>query len=417
MIKKLLSLAILVSVFSNVHAQNMDYEDLHETYNLEYRTFRVSMVPGLSTNGIDAKNYASRYSLNLLAGYNGALDRGFEFGTLLNMNRYYAHGGQIAGIGNYSGGEISGITFGGVFNYSSEEIQGIQFAGVANIAKGDMQGIQFAGTVNWAQETAQGMQFSGIANYAGNDMQGIYLGGAANITTGNMQGLIFSGLLSYAGLEMQGIAASGGLNYSESMQGIALASININRFSQGMQIGTINIADEVQGIQLGLINYAREMEGAPVGLISFYGNGRQNIDFWTSDAGFTNFGLKLGTEEVYNMISIGVNPAINRDVWLVGWSIGRLHKYRNHFLHTDFSIFKINEGDWTKDLNLLYKYRLQFGKEVLGGLKVYGGPTFNMLVSRIPGSSDYTWYRLLDFGANGRDYIFWIGYSFGVELF
>lgn len=418
MLWKLLTFALFLCTFiSLARAQNLDYQELHETYDLKYRTFRVAMVPGLSTNGLDAKSYASRYSLNILAGYNGALDRGFEFGSLLNLNKYYAHGGQIAGLGNYSGGEMAGVNFGGLFNYSGEELQGIQFAGLTNIGREDIQGIQFSGAINWSDENTQGLQFAGVANYAANDMQGLFIGGVANISHGNIQGLIFSGIFNYSARETQGIIASGGLNYSEDMQGIAMASINFNRFIQGMQVGGLNIADEVQGVQIGLINYAKHMEGAPVGLISYYGNGRRNIDFWTSDAGFSSIGVKLGAEEVYNMISIGFNPALSRDVWQLGWSIGRLHTYRNHFLHTDFSIFKINEGEWTKDLNMLYKYRLLFGKEVTTGLNLYGGPSINMLVTRVPESSDYTWYRLFDFGAKGRDYIFWIGYSFGVELF
>ena len=419
MLRKLpaVALLLLVCTFSLLQAQNLEYEELHKTYNLEYRTFRVALVPGLSTNGLEAKNYASRYSFNALAGYNGALDRGFELGGLLNINRHYAHGGHIAGLGNYSGGELAGIGLGGLFNYGGEELQGIQFAGLTNISREDMQGIQFAGALNRAGENAQGLQFAGVANYAGNDMQGLYFGGVANLSHGNMQGLIFSGLFNYSGGDAQGITASGGLNYSEEMQGIAMGSININQYIQGMQVGGLNISDEVQGIQFGLINYAKHMEGAPVGLVSYYGNGRRNIDFWTSDRGFTNFGVKLGTEDVYNMISIGFNPSLSRDVWQLGWSIGRLHQYRNHYLHTDFSIFKINEGDWTKDLNMLYKYRLLFGKEVTRGLNIYAGPSLNMLITRVPNSSDYTWYRLFDFGAKGRDYIFWIGYSFGVELF
>ncbi len=70
---------------------------------MKYRAFRAAFIPGLSTNGIDADRYASKYSFNILAGYNGALEEGYELGGLANINRYYAHGLQIAGLGNYSG--------------------------------------------------------------------------------------------------------------------------------------------------------------------------------------------------------------------------------------------------------------------------------------------------------------------------
>ncbi len=400
-----------------LHAQTDEYDDLHQQYDLEFRTFRFALVPGLSTNGVEAPSYASKYSWNILAGYNGALDRGFELGGLLNINKYYAHGGQIAGLGNYSGEETAGIQLAGIFNWSGDEMQGIQISGITNVSKREMQGIQLTGVANIADGTAQGIQISGVINYAKDDMQGMFLSGLGNYAEGNMQGIQLSGLFNYANWDIQGIAAAGLVNYSDTFQGMAFAPINIAKYGQGIQAGNINIADEMQGIQLGIVNYAKDMEGVPVGLISYYENGRTNIDVWTSDAGFTNFGIKLGTPEVYNMISIGFNPALNRDVWQVGWSIGRLHEYETHFLYTDFSIYKINEKKWTKDLNSLFKYRILFGKELFNGMDIYGGPTINMLISRVDGSSDYSWYRIHDFGAKGRTYTFWIGYALGFELF
>lgn len=408
---------IFILCNSQVYAQKSEYGKLHRKYNLSYRTFRVTLVPGLSTNGIHAGQYASKYSWNIIAGYNGALDNGFEFGGFVNINKYYAHGGQIAGIANVSGRETSGIQLAGMFNYAAEEMQGIQLSGTANISRGDQQGIQLTGGLNWSGGVAQGIQASGLASFARNSMQGLFFSGVGTITSGHMQGIAASGLVNYFGGDTQGILASGFLNHTRDFQGITIGSVNISKEMQGIQIGNINISSRAQGIQLGLINYAREMDGLPIGLISYYENGRTNVDVWTSDAGFINTGVKLGTEEVYNMISIGFNPALARDVWQLGWSIGRLHEYTNHRLYTDLSILKINEGKWTKDLNSLFKYRLLFGKELYNGLHLYGGPTFNMLISRVSNSNSYTWYRLFDFGAKGRSYVFWIGYSLGIELF
>jgi hypothetical protein len=410
-------LAFSLVSFSSTLAQDRDYKSLHDRYGLSYRSFRISFVPGLSTNGIRSTRYASRYSLNILAGYNGALDRGLEVGSLINANKYYTHGTQIAGIGNYSGAETSGVQIAGVFNYSGEEMQGLQFAGIANLSRDDMQGIQVTGGFNWTAGTAQGIHISGLANIAKTDMQGLFSAGFGNITSGSMQGILLAGITNFSGGDMQGIVVSGLLNSSEFVQGIAVGSINISKEIQGMQIGALNAAREVQGIQIGLINYAHTMEGLPIGLISYYSTGRHNADVWVSDAGFINTGIKLGTEEVYNMISIGYNPALNRDVWQLGWSIGRHYEYQSHFQYSDFSIFKINESEWTSDLNLLFKYRLLFGKNLGSGIQLYGGPTFNMLISKIPESNDYTWYRLFDFEAKRRSYIFWIGYSIGLELF
>ncbi|PAU95501.1 hypothetical protein CK503_00095 [Aliifodinibius salipaludis] len=439
---------LLISPLSSQAQDSTNYQDW-EKYDLTYRTYRITLLPGLSTNGIDAVDYVAKYSFNLLGGYHGALHEGFELGTLINANKYYASGVQIAGIGNYSGdntlgvqiagignysgnsmqgvqvsgignwasSDIQGVQLGGVFNLSGGNIEGLQSAGVFNVARNDIQGLQFSGILNLSGDSIEGMQYAGAFNIAKNDIQGLLVSGVGNISGGNIQGLLVSGFANIARQDMQGIITSGGINYAKTFQGISLSSVNISQDFQGIQLGLANIVDEGQGIQAGLINYGNEFEGIPVGLISYYRDGRQNLDFWTTETGFTNIGIKLGTEQVYNMLSVGFNPLLNRDVWQVGWSIGKLREYENHDLYSDFSYFKINEGSWTKDLNSILKYRLLFGKEVNEDFKFYSGPTLNMLISRLQGSDDYAPYRLFDIKAKGRQYVFWIGATLGIELF
>ncbi|HEX6982255.1 MAG TPA: hypothetical protein VF181_05800 [Balneolaceae bacterium] len=448
-LKKIGFIAVIIVGFSFLQTSTLLAQDQEwKQYDLKYRSFRFTLIPGISTNGLGAPYYAAKYSFNIIAGYNGALEEGFEFGTLLNINKYYATGVQIAGLANYSGEQTAGFQLAGIANISEEELQGIQLAGAinysgdatqgiqisgignysndlmqgiqlagaANISQGDMQGIQLAGILNLSMAESQGLQASGVLNFAKEVMQGLYWAGVGNYTSGEMQGLIFSGVFNVAE-EIQGIVASGLFNYSENFQGIELAPVNISQNFQGIQIGQVNIAEEGEGIQVGLINYASEFQGLPVGLISYYGNGRKNIDFWISDGGFTNFGLKLGTDKIYNMISIGYNTLLNRNVWQIGWSIGRLQQYKTHFTYSDFSYFKINEGGWTEDFNSIFKYRLLFGKEILNGFNIYGGPTFNLLISGIAESDDYTWYRIIDYEAKGTQYVFWVGFTLGTQLF
>ncbi len=401
----------------SIQAQDSTDHQQWEKYDLEYRTYRLTLIPGLGTNGIDAVNYASKYSFNLLGGYHGALHEGFEFGTLINANKYYASGVQIAGIANYTGDRTMGVQIAGIGNYSGNSMQGVQVSGIGNWTSSDIQGLQLGGIFNLSGGSIQGMQYAGAFNIAKNDIQGLLASGVGNISGGNIQGLLFSGVANIARRDMQGLIASGALNYSKSFQGISLSSVNISQDFQGIQLGMANIVGQGQGIQVGLVNYGNEFEGVPVGLISYYRDGRKNIDLWTTETGFTNIGMKLGTQEVYNMLSVGFNPLLNRDVWQIGWSIGRLHEYENYELYSDFSYFKINEGSWTKDLNSMLKYRLLFGKEVNKDFKFYGGPTLNMLISRLQESDDYAPYRLFDIEAKGRQYVFWIGATLGVELF
>ncbi|MDZ7680377.1 MAG: hypothetical protein U5J63_01390 [Fodinibius sp.] len=385
-------------------------------YDLDYRAFRVTLVPGLSTNGIDAANYAAKYSLNILGGYHGALHNGYELGALVNINKYYARGLQVAGIGNISGNETAGLQIAGLGNISGGDMLGLQMAGIGNLSSGNMQGLQLAGMFNLSGAASQGLQLSGMFNIARSDIQGLFGSGIGNLSGGDAQGLLWGGVFNIADENMQGIAGAGVLNYSSSFQGIAAAPVNITGHFKGIQMGTVNVVADGQGIQLGLINYGDKFQGVPVGLISYYKDGRKNIDSWVNSSGFTNVGIKLGTEGIYNMVSVGYNPLLARDVWQLGWSIGRLHEYETHSLYTDFSYFKINEGNWTDNLNSMLTYRVLFGRDIASNVKIYGGPTANMMISKLNQSSDYAPYRLFHFDAKGRDYTFWIGFSLGVEL-
>lgn len=197
---------------------------------------------------------------------------------------------------------------------------------------------------------------------------------------------------------------------------------------EGIQIaGLANIANRAEGVQIGLINYARHFEGMPIGLISYYENGRKNIDIWITETGFSHVGLKLGTRQVYNMVSFGYNPFISsRDVWSVGWSIGSYKtlddawnnpKLTSYFSHADFSIQKIQDNRWSHTLNNLYSYRYMLGKDFTNGFSVYAGPTLNLLVTRQEGYEVYVPYTIFEGTRKGRDYSFWIGFTAGLQLF
>jgi hypothetical protein len=470
MLKKLLTLMMLVTGLSGLAtAQYREYD----YQGLNYRKYRITLVPGISSNGVDAPQYTAKYSLNVIAGYHGGLD-GFELGPI-NITKKYARGAQIGalnitggdmqglhigGVLNYAKSDVHGLQFGGIGNISGGDMQGMQFAGITNIAKGDLQGIQLAGIGNFAGGTMQGVQLAGIANVSNYEMQGLQFSGIANITNGTMQGMQFTGIanisngtsqgligagianiangssqgLYYAGIlnyseDFQGIAMSGIVNYAEATQGIQLAGLmNIAQDFQGIQVaGLLNYADHAQGIQIGLLNLADHFEGVPIGLISWYNNGRHQLDIWGSDGGMLYAGLKTGTREVYNMLSIGYNPTITtRDVWALAWSIG-LHldldeawdnpRYKGYYLNRDITIQHIQEGKYNeKSINHIYSYRYLLGKDLRNGLSFYAGPSLNMMISKDPRNNDYTWYTIHDINRKGRDYKFWIGLSAGFQL-
>jgi hypothetical protein len=428
---------LYIASAASVKAQSVsDSED-----DLLYREFRVTLVPGLSTNGIDAHRYSAKYSLNLLAGYHGGLD-GYELG-LVNINRYFSRGLQI-GLLNASGGEMSGIQLSGFGNLSSEqlsglqisgmgnisatEMQGIQFAGFGNVSATDMSGIQFAGLMNISQEML-GLQFSGIGNLSGGDLSGIQFAGIFNLAGGNSQGLQFSGITNITGGSTSGITMSGITNISQDFQGVAGAGIvNLSQSFQGIQFaGVANVTEQGQGVQIGLVNYARRFEGVPVGLISYYGNGRKNLDLWFTDGGFTHLGLTLGTNPVYNKISLGFNPFISdRDVWSLSWSIGTYRtlddawnrpNLGDYFSTHDFTLQRIFDDTWSSTPNAILSYKYLLGKNITPQTALYLGPTVNLQISKQAGNSDYTWYSISEATRSGRDVRFWVGFTAGVRIF
>lgn len=436
--KSICAFALLFALASSVSFAQIqsDAED-----DLLYRKYRVTLLPGLSSNGIDAPRYSAKYSLNILAGYHGALD-GYELG-LININRYFSRGIQI-GLLNASGGEMSGIqlsAFGnvsadmqsglqisGMGNISGSSMEGLQFAGFGNISSADMQGIQVAGMMNIAGEM-QGLQFAGIGNLSGGDIQGIQFAGIFNLAAENSQGLLFSGITNISGTTLQGVAMSGITNISREFQGVGGAGIlNVSEEFQGVQFaGIANIADRGEGIQIGLVNVARHFEGVPVGLISYYGNGRKNLDLWFSDGGFTHLGLTLGTIPVYNKLSIGFNPFIaDRDVWSLSWSIGSYRTLdeawnrpglNDYFSTHDFTFQRIFDGGWSSTPNAILSYKYLLGKNITPKTALYLGPAVNLQVSKQVRSSDYTWYSIAEGNRAGRDIRFWIGFTAGVRIF
>ena len=497
-------IASLIILVSFIHTSELA---ARQNDDLLYRKVRVTLVPGLSTNGINASQYNAKYSLNFIAGYHGGLEgyevglvninrkfaRGFQFGglnltggemaglqlaALLNYAEHNISGLQLSGFANYAGAELGGLQLSGFANYAGTELSGLQAAGFmnyagtslnglqaagflnyghsnisglqaagfanitsgnisglqasgfANIAGGSIEGLQAAGFAVIARENSEGLHMSGFANIAGGQMEGMFLSGFSNITGGSLEGIAITGFANISARSLEGVMISGALNVApRSAEGVMITGgLNYSDTMEGVQIaGLANIVRKAEGVQIGVLNYAREFEGVPVGIISYYGNGRKNIDVWATDGGFTHLGLKLGTRHVYNMISAGYNPMItDRDVWALGWTFGVYEtldeawgnpRLRNYFHHSDFSVYHINDGEWTDEMNTRFTYRYMVGRELNRGLSIYGGPSLNLQISKVEGSSDYTWYSIVDATRKGRDIRAWIGFSVGFQVF
>src|SRR5688572_16954043 len=71
------------------------------------RTVQLSLLPGLSTNGINSGYFKNTFSLNIFSGYSGG-NYIFEIAGISNYNQQQVSGIQISGIANISGGNNLG---------------------------------------------------------------------------------------------------------------------------------------------------------------------------------------------------------------------------------------------------------------------------------------------------------------------
>ncbi len=460
----LLGLSLLLS-FSALAQDSDDY--------IEYRKWRVTLIPPISTNGAKTLNYSAKYSINLIAGYHGALD-GYEVGALFNYTKFYSYGFQLAGLVNATRGDMAGVNFAGLANYSKDDMSGVQFSGVVNYSNDALEGINVTGGINYSERGSSGLQAAGLANISGRDIEGLQASGLfnytkhdisglqaaglfnfagdnveglqaaagfnyaedgisglqaagiANISGGYIEGLLTSGIINYSKGNASGLLASGGFNVSENIEGLAAAGIgNFARSMQGLQVAAVNIAEEAVGLQVGIINIAKEFQGAPVGLLSIYGNGRKNFDVRFSDAGFTEIGITTGTYRVYNAFLFGYNTLLDRNVYRLGLAIGLEKNIQDSFeniesttlfVNQEFSVHHHFEGEWSKTKNRIYTYKYLVGNRFANGLSLYGGPSINMQVTRVDESNDYTWYSLWSPERKGRQYRFWVGLTIGIRL-
>ena len=87
------------------------------------------------------------------------------------------------------------------------------------------------------------------------------------------------------------------------------------------------------------------------------------------------------------------------------------------FVNQEFSVLHHFEEDWSKETNLIFSYRYAVGKRFGNGLSFYGGPTYNIQVTRVNSANDYTWYSFWDPTWKGRQYRMWVGFTVGLRFF
>lgn len=431
------------------------------------RRIQISLLPGISTNGIESGSYYNRFSINIFGGISAG-NHHMELGLISNVNLKKTTGIQLAGFGNIVGANaFVNLTLSEERELIIEQdfecnFKGIQLAGLLNYVRDNAKGIQLSGALNVNGINFSGVQIAGIGNSSGGGSEGVHLAGFYNIAGDYVAGIQISTLFNYTGGELSGTQI-GLFNKSFRMQGRKSTPPTKAR---SLQIGLINFSKEMEGTQIGLINFGGEMRGKQIGLINFFQRlGTKEYSRNGTPMGLLNFGsygsaLQLSFTEIFlatlqyttgnclnctytqsRMPYSDFNKIFNQNALIIGydswedtWGFGygfqkmlynkhsmlpndllnekRIINYGIKFIHMN------RDNKFDKVFNLVTKLNVEIGKRY-GGKYLFAGVSVNyFLYEHIGGSEQYT-FRTVTFDA-GRvldfESMFWPGYTAGVQF-
>ena len=286
----------------------------------QVRFFQLSILPPLSTNGMENSQLVNQFSINLIAGYSGGV-QGVEIGGFANVNK----------------GSVRGYQGAGFANVVSDTVSGLQTSGFANVAK-EVIGGQLAGFGNVGSGSAKGTQLAGFVNVVGNSSAGLQAAGFTNITAGHHQGVQMSGFLNYA--------------------------------------------RTVKGIQLGFINISDSIDGAAIGFFSYVKHGYRGLELSSNETFHTVLSFKTGTSRFYNIFSAGARWTKDEPIWTAGYGIGTHFSLAPKLnLNADaISYFLFDDLRGINDWSSLNKLHLAVSYELTPRLSLFAGPTFTVAV-------------------------------------
>ncbi|HEY0652041.1 MAG TPA: hypothetical protein VGD65_02895 [Chryseosolibacter sp.] len=263
MTRPLLTFLLATGISAGCHSQVKKLREYE-------RTFQVSLLPGISSNGIASGSYYNKFSLNIFGGLSAG-NHHAELGLISNVNLKKTTGIQIAGIGNVVGANaFVNLTLSEERAMIHDDFEcnfkGIQLAGLINYVRDNSRGIQLTGGMNVTGFDFHGFQIAGIGNSAGGASHGFHLAGFYNIAEDYIAGIQISTLFNYTSGELSGTQI-GLINKSLRMHG--KKSMPPTK-ARSLQIGLINFCKEMEGTQIGLINFGGELRGKQFGLINFF---------------------------------------------------------------------------------------------------------------------------------------------------
>ncbi len=318
-----------------------------EALENDSKTFQFTFIYPTSTNGEYSSQVDNKYSLNLLAGYNGGVNA-FELGGIYNVVRRNVEGVQLSGFGNTVGGHVRGFQLGGFLNTN----------------KGYVQGAQVAGFLNLVSDSVSGFQFGGFSNIT-KSVRGFQLAGFSNVT-GSSRGFQFAGFNNHS-QDKEGAQIAGLINTSGDMEGFQFAGfINKAKKVDGVQFSIINLADSVaSGTQLGLVNISKK-------------NGFISGAIETDDVIPYRIAFRSGQDHFYTVLTAGIKPD---DYWSFGAGFGSrlfLSQQRAFYLNPELRWHSIQEDKIEDGLeNHLVRLNLNLGRQLNEHFYITGGPSIN----------------------------------------
>lgn len=340
--------------------------------SLQTNFVQVTFVPPIGTHGMETANLDNEISLNILAGYNGAL-HGIEAGGLVNTVKYDAHGAQFAGWGNFVGGQINGAQFAGFANVAKNKVYGGQFAGYLNVGLNTFEGVQASGFANYNHDSLVGGQFTGFANVSKGFVNGFQGAGYSNVAISGFKGAQLSGFANVATDSVVGFQGSGAINVATS-------------YMRGVQAsGLINYAHHLKGYQVGFLNVCDSLEGIAIGFMSFAANGYHKLEVAGSETMYAQVGFRSGVRAFYNIVTAGIHPYAENMAWSVGYGIGSSKAIGERvFVEGELIAHQVQETlQWHSELNLWNQIRINGSYSMTDQLDVFAGLSWNIMISQI----------------------------------
>lgn len=375
--------------------------------------FNLGLFPGVQTNSLFDGPVDNDVSLSLGVGHSARLDglalalvgnwtdedsRGVQASVGGNYSGTHMRGAQAAVAFNWAGGDLDGLQYATGFNHVGGNthlgqlavggnstvggLNGFQAAVGYNVVGGSTLGLQTAVGGSVTRGSLRGAQASVGANVVGSAVTGLQAAVGANVAGSDLRGLQLAVGVNVVGNRLEGLQVSSGVNQAGIVRGAQYGLVNVGGDVQGNQVGLINVASRVKGLQLGLLNFAGHMEGVPIGLLSVMGNGVLRGEVYGSDVNPLNLSLKLGTERVYSVFTVGAGRFGGREHFSLGFGLGvHLPVQQRFFVDVDALSSTLHvDRKWSFD-HALYQLRAIGGFQVSRRFALIAGPTLNVQVA------------------------------------